>query len=143
MKLEFREIPVAGDGNCLFHSLGKAFDKNQQQLRNMFSAYIVKNRKKKINGMELEEWVKLEKDMPLIKYAEVMKRSGVWGGSLEITVAHWIYKTNIFVMGRNGNNYKILSSYVYGNKARNIFVTYNGVHYNYLKVVKNLSGIKT
>jgi len=84
MKLEFKEVHMQGDGNCLYYSLGRAFGKTQQQLRNMFSEYMVKNAKKKINGLELEEWVKLEKSLPLVKYAEMMRRSGVWGGSLEI-----------------------------------------------------------
>jgi len=143
MKLEFKEVHMQGDGNCLYYSLGRAFGKSQQRLRNMFSEYMVKNAKKKINGLELDEWVKLEKSLPLVKYAEMMRWSGVWGGSLEINIAQWMFRRNIFVLMREGKKYKVVSSYVENDGARNVFLVYNGVHYNYLEVTKNLAGIKT
>ena len=143
MKLEFKEVQVMGDGNCLYYSMGRAFNKTQQELRRIIGNYLIKNRNKMENGMRLEEWVKLEKDMDLGRYVELMGRSGVWGGNMEISVSSKIFRVNIFVLQRGQGKYKIVSSYVWDNNARNVFLIYNGVHYNYLEVVKNLAGIKT
>lgn len=143
MKLEFKEIEVLGDGNCLYYSLGLAFKKSQQELRQIISDYLLKNRKKKENGMALEEWVKLEKDSDLDNYVRVMRCSGVWGGNMEISVSSKIFKVNIFILEKREKKYKIVSSYVWDNKARNVFLIYDGVHYNYLEVIKNIAGIKT
>lgn len=143
MKLEFKEIEVVGDGNCLYYSLGKAFKKNQQELRQIISDYLLRNRKMKINGMLLEEWISLEKDCGLDGYVRQMRMSGVWGGNMEMMVSSKIFRVNIFVLQRGQGKYKIVSSYVWANDARNVFLIYDGVHYNYLEVVKNLAGIKT
>jgi len=87
--------------------------------------------------------VRLEKDVDLGVYVRKMRESGVWGGNMEISVCSKIWGINVFVLGRGEGKYKILSSYVSGNDARNVFLVYNGVHYNYLEVTKNLAGIKT
>jgi len=54
-----------------------------------------------------------------------------------------MFRRNIFVLMREGRKYKVVSSYVENDGARNVFLMYNGVHYNYLEVTKNLAGIKT
>ena len=143
MKLQFKEIEVVGDGNRLYYSLGKALKKTQQELRQIISDYLLKNRKMKINGMLLEDWVSLEKDCGLDVYVRQMRMSGVWGGNMEIMVSSKIFRRNIFVLQKGQGKYKIVSSYVWANDARNMFLIYDGVHYNYLEVVKNLAGIKT
>jgi len=143
MKLQFKEIEVIGDGNCLYYSLGRAFNKSQQELRQTISDYLIRNRKNRLNGMLLEEWVSLEKDCEFEEYVRMMRRSGVWGGNMEVSVSSKIFRVNIFILGRLKGKYKILSSYVWDNEVRNVFLVYDGSHYNYLEVVKNLSGIKT
>jgi hypothetical protein len=62
---------------------------------------------------------------------------------MEINIASRIYKVNIFVLERDfiKKKYKVVSTYVHNNEARNIFLMYDGVHYNYMKVTKNLAGI--
>lgn len=143
MKLEFQEKVVPGDGNCLFHSLGLAFNKSQDNLRFEISNYLEKNRKLKLNGLTLEEWLNMEKDMKLEDYVKIIRNNGVWGGNMEINIASRIYKVNIFVLERDfiKKKYKVVSTYVHNNEARNIFLMYDGVHYNYMKVTKNLAGI--
>jgi len=134
---------VRGDGNCLYYSLGRALNKSQEELRKIISDYLIKNRRKRENGMMLEEWVRLEKDDDLGVYVRKMRESGVWGGNMEISVCSKIWGVNVFVLERGQQKYRILSSYVIGDDVRNIFLLYNGVHYNYLEVTKNLAGIKT
>lgn len=141
MKLEFKEVAVPGDGNCLFYSLGKAFHISQQNLRNNISTYLLKNKKKKINDMMLQDWVKLEKDVDIEEYANIVKKSGFWGGNMELNVCSNIYKVNIFILEKSSNKYKIVSTYIWNNKSKNVFLLYDGAHYNYLSVSKNLAGI--
>jgi len=133
---------MKGDGNCLYYSLGRALNKTQGELRNIIGDYLLRNRRKRENGMMLEDWVRLEKDIDLGVYVRKMRESGVWGGNMEISVCSRIWGINVFVLGRGDGRYKIVSSYVSGNDARNVFLVYNGVHYNYLEVTKNLAGIK-
>ncbi len=145
MKIEFQENIVPGDGNCLFHSMGLAFNLKQNELREVIANYLEKHRKDKLNDMSLEEWLQLEKDMLLDKYCKLIRKDGIWGGNMEINVATKIFKTNIFVLTKDNDKkkYKLISSYVFNDNARNVFLIYNGVHYNYLKVSKNLTNIKT
>lgn len=144
MKIEFQEKIVPGDGNCLFHSFGEAFNIPQGNMRIAIAMYLERNRKTKINGMKIEEWLELEKEMPLDNYCKLIRKDGIWGGNMEIGVVSRMYKVNIFVLKKDVINkkYKIISSYVHDNNARNIFLIYDGAHYNYLKVVKNLTDIK-
>lgn len=143
MKLEFQEKIVPGDGNCLFHSMGLAFGIPQGDLRLAIAVYLEKNRKEKLNGLALEEWLELEKDMKLDNYCRLIRNDGIWGGNMEISVATKMFKCNIFVLSKDviKKRYKMVSSYVFDNNARNVFLVYDGVHYNYLKVTKNLAGI--
>ena len=143
MKLQFKEVIMKGDGNCLYYSLGKALNKSQGELRQIISDYLIKNRKKRENGMMLEDWVRLEKDVDLGVYVGKMRENGVWGGNMEISVCSKIWGINVFVLEKGKGKYRIVSSYVSGNDKRNVFLLYNGVHYNYLEVIKNLAGIKT
>lgn len=145
MKLEFQEKVVPGDGNCLFHSLGLAFNMVQGDLRMAIAIYLERNKKLKINGMTLEEWLLLEKDMPLDNYCKLIRNDGIWGGNMEINIATKMFMVNIFVLQKDviKKRYKMISSYIFDNNARNVFLVYDGAHYNYLKVSKNLTGIKT
>jgi len=144
MKIDFEEKIVPGDGNCLFHSLGLAFKIAQGDLRLAIALYLEKNKRTKINGLSIEEWLKLEKEMNFDKYCRLIRMDGVWGGNMEINICCKMYKTNIFVLSKDNvkKRYKLISSYVYDNNARNIFLSYDGVHYNFLKVSKNVLGIK-
>lgn len=145
MKIEFQEKIVPGDGNCLFHSMGLAFNLKQSELRELIANYLEKNKKEKLNGMTLEDWLQLEKDMSLDKYCQLIRKDGIWGGNMEINVATKMFKTNIFVLMKDNDKkkYKMVSSYVFNDNAKNVFLLYNGIHYNYLKVSKNLTNIKT
>ena len=143
MKLEFQEKIVPGDGNCLFHSMGLAFNLSQSELRLAIAVYLEKNRKEKINGMSLEDWLVLEKEMPFENYCNLIRRDGIWGGNMEINVVKKMFQSNIFILMKENRRYKLVSSYVFDNNARNVFLIYDGSHYNYLKVTKNLTGIKT
>ena len=145
MKLEFQENIVPGDGNCLFHSMGLAFDLPQAELRLAIAKYLENHRRMKINGMTLEEWLVLEKETPFDNYCQLIKKNGIWGGNMEINIVTKMFKVNIFVLMKDvlKQKYKMVSSYVFDNNARNVFLVYDGVHYNFLKVSKNSAGIKT
>jgi len=142
MRIDFEERVVPGDGNCLFYSLGEALGLAQGDLRMAISLYLIRNAKNKYNGLSLEEWVRLETDMKLKNYCELINRNGVWGGNMELGMTTRIFKVNIFVLKREMKKYKMITSYIFDNNARNIFLIYDGYHYNYLKVVKNLAGLK-
>jgi len=145
MKIEFEEKVVPGDGNCLFYSMGIAFKMPQANLRLAIAMYLEKNRKTKINGLSLEEWLMMEKEMPLDSYCKLIRKNGIWGGNMEINIASKMFKTNIFVLSKDitKKKFDMISSYVFDNNARNIFLLYDGLHYNYLKVTTNTAGIKT
>jgi len=145
MKLEFQEKIVPGDGNCLFHSMGMAFGIPQGDLRLSIARYLENHKREKINGMPLEEWLVLEKEMPFENYCKLIRMDGIWGGNMEINIVKKMFKVNIFVLMKDvlKQKYNMVSSYIFDNNARNIFLIYDGVHYNYLKVSKNLAGIKT
>ena len=142
-KIKFNEKIVPGDGNCLFHSIGCSVNLVQNQIRELVSKYILKHKNKKFNGLSLEEWIKMESEMSVEVYAQYILRNGEWGGNMELYVCSQVFKINLFILKRDINKYKIISSYVYENDAKNVFLIYNGAHYNYLKVVENKAGIKT
>ena len=142
-KIKFNEKVVPGDGNCLFHSIGCSVNLVQNQIRDIVSKYILKNYKKKLNGLSLEEWIKMETDMTVEGYSRYILKNGEWGGNMELYVCSQVFKINLFILKKNLNKYKIISSYVFDNDAKNVFLVYNGVHYNYLKVIENKSDIKT
>lgn len=145
MLLEFQENVVPGDGNCLFHSLGKALNIPQGDIRIAIALYLEKNRKQKINGLKLEDWLIMEKDMGLDGYCRMIRQNGVWGGNMELNIFTKMYKLNVFVLMKDlvKKNFKMVSSYVFDNNANNIFLLYDGVHYNYLRVSKNMTDIRT
>jgi len=142
-KIKFNEKIVPGDGNCLFHSIGCSVNLVQNQIREFVSRYILKHKNKKFNGLSLEEWIKMESEMSVEAYAQYILRDGEWGGNMELYVCSQVFKINLFILKRDIHKYKVISSYVYENDAKNVFLIYNGAHYNYLKVVENKAGIKT
>jgi len=144
MKLKFEENNIKGDGNCLFRSLGVAMKLNHKELRNIACIYMLKNQNKKIKGTSIKQWIKYESDQDIRSYIKNMRQDGTWGGAIEITMLTKIFDINVFVLKNkeNGKGYKIISTFITDNKNRNIFLNYDGTHYNYLNVVKNLTDLK-
>jgi hypothetical protein len=142
-KIKFEEKIMPGDGNCLFHSIGNAVNMIQDEIRKLVSNFLLKNKNKKFNGLTLEEWVRLETDMNVETYSQYILRKGEWGGNIELYICSQVFKINLFILSKKMQGYKVISTYVYKNKARNVFLIYDGIHYNYMKVIKNETGIKT
>ena len=143
MSLKFNEIIVPSDGNCLFYSMGYALDKNHNDLRIQVSEFIEKNKFLKFNELTLEEWIKYDVGLTVNNYKNMILTNGQWGGNIELYILMKIYKINIFILKRDNGRYTMINSYVYDNNSRNIFLKYDGFHYNYLKVIENETKIKT
>jgi len=128
---------MPGDGNCLFHSLGKAFNKSHIEIRNEIIGYISEHPKKKISDAYIKDWIKWEKNVSWRKYVKYMLNQGTWGGALEIQICSEIYNKNIVVLerGKNNNKFNIISKFL-RNKGNIVFLVYEGrCHYNYCEVI--------
>ena len=83
---------VAGDGNCLFRALSDQLHDSAEghvQTREDVVRFIEEHR------ADFEPFV--EDDEPFDRYVARMRRSGTWGGHLELQAASLCYRANIFV----------------------------------------------
>jgi len=128
---------MPGDGNCLFHSLGKAFKKSHIEMRNTIIGFIERKPKYKISDARIKDWIKWENNLSWRKYVSYMLNQGTWGGALEIQLCSEIFNTNIVVLerGKNDGKFNIISKFL-RNKERIVFLVYEGrCHYNYCEVI--------
>lgn len=133
----FKIYNMPGDGNCLFHSLGKAFKKSHIEMRNTIIGFIERKPKYKISDARIKDWIKWENNLSWRKYVSYMLNQGTWGGALEIQLCSEIFNTNIVVLerGKNDGKFNIISKFL-RNKGRIVFLVYEGrCHYNYCEVI--------
>ena len=87
---------MPGDGNCLFHSLGKAFKKSHIEMRNTIIGFIERKPKYKISDARIKDWIKWENNLSWRKYVSYMLNQGTWGGALEIQLCSEIFRISLW-----------------------------------------------
>jgi hypothetical protein len=97
-------IPQAGDGNCLFHSIGWSCGRTAEDLRSSIADWVHEHSTDVyIPGSTIADLVRWETDVGVEHYAERMKRSGVWGGVVELVAASHLLQTDIHVVVPDGD----------------------------------------
>jgi ankyrin repeat protein len=120
------QIPVPGDGHCLYHAVALYLGTDQSALRQEVAQYIAAHR------AEFAELIQgLNSDRSLDDFIRDIKNGVEWADHIEITVLMRITQRPIVVIGPNG---EIRNRDVFQSQTGSpIFVSYNGVdHYNAL-----------
>jgi len=127
--MKFIEIPMPGDGNCMFHSISYGLKISHKELREKVVKFIIENPSFKINDTKLKDWIFWSENITYKEYAKKMSKNGIWGGGIELSIISHIYNVSICVL-QNG---KVISKFLKSNKL--IFLSYVGnCHYNYLQL---------
>lgn len=88
---------VAGDGNCLFHSLSHGLRRAEvaevgsRRLRQALAQFIQANPALLISETPLHQWVRWDSGLPLHKYTQRIAGSA-WGGGIEIAACSRLFK---------------------------------------------------
>lgn len=137
--MKFIEIPMPGDGNCMFHSISYGLNISHKVLREKIVNFILENPDFIINDTKLKDWIQWSENISYIKYAKNMAKNGIWGGGIELSIIPYIYNISICVLqkGNIKDKYKIISKFLRPNSKKIIFILYVGnCHYNYLELKK-------
>ena len=88
-----------GDGNCLFHSLaaGLKDGTTAHTLRMQVLDFIEANPELALVDAPLKDWVLWETGAPLEDYCRRMRRSGEWGGAIEMAAFCQLKKAHVYV----------------------------------------------
>jgi hypothetical protein len=90
-KMRFRVKDVPGAGNCLFEAVGRNVGVDASELRRTAVEWMLMPNQK-LHGEELSLWIQNGAEIPLSKHDPVgsyvahMRKSGVWGGGIELAV---------------------------------------------------------
>jgi len=89
--MRFRVKDVPGAGNCLFEAVGRSVGVDAPALRQQCVEWMqVPNQR--LHGEDLALWIStgsevaLSASNPVASYVAHMKRSGTWGGGIELAV---------------------------------------------------------
>jgi hypothetical protein len=102
----FINIPIVGDGNCLFSSLGYILNKTNNVVRKEICDYL-KNNIHKFSEYGIDQ-----------NYINNMSKNYTYGGYVEISVASILYNYSIIIYNKNGFN-------VYYNKSNKLIFLYH------------------
>ena len=83
---------VDSDGNCLFGAISDQLygsEDKKDELRQQTCKYMQENKE--------EYRLFLEDDMDFDKYCVNMKRDGIWGGQMELTIMAQLHRFNVIV----------------------------------------------
>ena len=90
-KMRFRVKDVPGAGNCLFEAVGRGVNVDASELRQRAVEWmLVPNQN--LHGEALALWIQngaeiqLSSTDPVGSYVAHMRKSGVWGGGIELAV---------------------------------------------------------
>lgn len=90
---------VPGDGNCMFHSVGRAVGVSAAELREGAVQWMRAD-KQMLHGELVSEWIQWNGNMHLEAYTRQMERSGTWGGGIELAVLSTLLRRPILVYAR-------------------------------------------
>lgn len=118
--------------SCLFISLSRFFNIDNNIIRSIICDYLEKNGKL-INDLDTE--IILSLDMPKNMYINEMRRQTTWGGAIEIQAACNIWNVRILIHNiRDANNVQIIEFLPINLTNTTINLTWNGNHYEALLV---------
>lgn len=89
--MRFRVKDVPGAGNCLFEAVGRGVKIDAGELRALAVEWMLVPAQK-LHGEDLALWIQngaeiqLSSTDPVGSYVAHMRRSGVWGGGIELAV---------------------------------------------------------
>lgn len=117
--------------SCLFDSLSSFFNKkylNSFKLRNIICDYLIQN-PILFDDIKAEKIIFYENKTTLQKYVHNMRQNNTWGGSIEIKSFCNIFNINVIVKNIRDNNQNI--EFLSNNKKskKNIFISWNGSHF--------------
>eukprot|EP01129_Flabellula_baltica_P011206 TRINITY_DN4858_c0_g3_i1.p1 TRINITY_DN4858_c0_g3~~TRINITY_DN4858_c0_g3_i1.p1 ORF type:complete len:334 (-),score=71.20 TRINITY_DN4858_c0_g3_i1:3-1004(-) len=122
---------VAGDGNCLFRAISDQLDGTPNRhayYRAQICSFLERNRE------EYQYFV--EDDMSFDEYIREMKKSGTWGGQMEITACCLQFEVNITVHRLSEPRWDT----VYSGTWRTLHISYHdGDHYNSVRLKSEVS----
>lgn len=125
--LNLRINEVGGDGNCLFRSICdqlEGSETNHEYYRELACEYIEENK----------DFLKffIEDDKSFEDYVTSMRKSGTWGGNLELYSLSMSLNVNFYIFLLDRPLYIVKNHDV---PKRNIFLSYhNGEHYNSVRM---------
>jgi hypothetical protein len=123
MRYEVCDVP--GDGNCLFHAIGRSLGVPNKDLRELVISYLrVPNQT--INGDKLSLWI-----TNLDEYVSEMSRNAVWGSGIESSVVAHMFNRRILVYTRDRKGGAILMAEFPPEKRyfKDLAILYTGNHY--------------
>jgi hypothetical protein len=140
-KTEFYHVPQKGDGNCLFHSLAYFFNggMNANEARQTVCNFMERCFDMSIKEVTIRDWVEMhsEPKTSFSNYVAKMRRSGEWGGSVELMCFALEKNVNIAVYRKINESYKMIVMFSSGvDGADTISLLHsNNNHYDSLVVV--------
>lgn len=75
---------VPGDGDCLFHAVGKSFQINGRELRKLTITYIKSFIHRKLHDQTIKSWIEMESSNSE-HYLRKLE-NGMWGGGIELSI---------------------------------------------------------
>eukprot|EP01083_Nonionella_stella_P031308 85723_1 len=122
---------VGGDGNCLFRAISDHLEGNQELwdvFRRECCDYMEENS---------DDFAPFVPDQDFREYVRAMRRSGRWGGNLELQAISMCRKCNIVVHHLNAPRYKLTNH----QDAPTIHLSYhNGEHYASVRKLGDIGG---
>ena len=128
-------VGVAGDGNCFFHSVAYGLNTTHLILREMCARYVVECPDFQIQDAPIKDWIKWESGKAVTDYSVNMRKTGVWGGAIEISCLCHMLNLIIEVYICSSGRFFRIAEFKYNQerkrKPKIVKVCYNGhSHYD-------------
>tara|TARA_Y100000310_G_scaffold342930_1_gene448292 strand:- start:1852 stop:2277 length:426 start_codon:yes stop_codon:yes gene_type:complete len=136
-----RLVPVAGDGNCFFHSIAYGLKTNHKVLREMCALFVRECPDHKIQDAPVADWIRWESERDVMSYSKRMRQNGIWGGAIEISCLCHMLNLIIEVYVRvNHTKFRRIARFEYEQchdihgdaKPKIIKICYTGAHFDAL-----------
>lgn len=115
--------------SCLFRSLSYFITNVEtEELRHIITDYISKDPILIPPDTKLSTILSIDK-IPLDKYNNEMKKSGTWGGAIEIKAFCELFRIKVLVLVLRENRYIEFLPSNWNNENRIIKISWNGNHY--------------
>ncbi len=113
-------VKQPGDGSCVFHSLASGLSRlgivlTGKQLRNEVAVWMPAHVTTVLVGSTLEDWILTDLKMSVAAHANDISNDA-WGGSIEMVVVAYMFKSEIRVFERSSsdggaNSFKLISRF--------------------------------
>lgn len=131
---------VPGDGNCMFHAIGRSLNLSAGELR-AIAINWASQQGQKLNGELVSDWIQWNFNMPAAQYLQQLSRNGTWGGASEMGFLVNALNIIICVFEVSGQN-QAKKKYEFFPDVRNentkaVCILYTGNHYMQIVLQKN------